>query len=283
MPEGPEVETIRASLAPLLVGRVIGAAWVSRKPLRSPLVARALTPLRGRVVVATGRRGKAMWIEVEGGAGLMVRLGMTGRLLVEPAAQEPVVHTHVRLGLGDTDELRFVDPRRFGSVVPFSHAAARAALLADVGPDAISWDDAGRDAAARALRATSRALKVALLDQRLLAGVGNIYASEALFRARLSPFALGTDLDEGAARRLLLAVEETLADAVRNRGTSFSDFVDARGARGDHRAHLQVYDRQGEACASCGGRIRSQTQGQRSTFWCPRCQPARRRVAAALR
>lgn len=283
MPEGPEVETIRASLAPLLLGRVIGAAWVSRKSLRAPLAARNLSPLRGRTVVATGRRGKAMWIEVEGGAGLMVRLGMTGRLLVEPTAHKPVLHTHVRLGLGDDEELRFVDPRRFGSVVPFTGVDAREALLADVGPDALGWDRAGRDAARRALCATARALKVALLDQKLLAGVGNIYASEALFRARLSPFARGTELDEGAAGRLLHAVEETLADAVRNRGTSFSDFVDARGARGDHLAHLFVFGREGEPCRACGGPIRRQTQGQRSTFWCPRCQPARRRVAAALR
>lgn len=283
MPEGPEVETIRASLAPVLLGRTFRTAWASRLSLRAPVTSAALRPLVGRRVLALGRRGKAMWIEVEGERGLLVRLGMTGRLLVQPTAQEPERHTHVRLGLNGDEELRFVDPRRFGCAVPFASVAARDALLGDMGPDALTWDAAGRAAAAQALRATSRALKVALLDQKLLAGVGNIYASEALFLSRLSPFAPGTALDDGAAARLLDAVEQTLADAVKHRGTSFSDYVDARGARGDHRAHLHVFGREGEPCGACGGPIRRQTQGQRSTFWCPRCQPARRRGAGRLR
>lgn len=283
MPEGPEVETIRATLAPLLLGRVLVDAWVSNKKLRAPLRKAALTPLVGRAVVSLGRRGKAMWIDVEGGRGLMVRLGMTGRLYVESAAAAPALHTHLRLGLTGGDELRFVDPRRFGSVVTYPGAAAREALLVGVGPDALCLDDAGRAAALSALRATARSLKDALLDQGVLAGVGNIYASEALFRARLSPFLRGQQLDAKAASRLLVEVEATLADAVRNRGTSFSDYVDGRGERGENLAQLFVFAREGEPCRACGGPIRRQTQGQRSTFFCPRCQPRRTPRAARLR
>lgn len=283
MPEGPEVETIRASIAPVLLGRTIEGAWVSTKKLRAPLRRAELVPLVGRVVVDTGRRGKALWIDVEGGAGILVRLGMTGRLLVEPVATARAPHTHVRLGLSGEDELRFVDPRRFGSVVPYGDAAARAALLVGVGPDVLALDAAARTAIVVALCATARSLKDALLDQRLLAGVGNIYASEALFRARLSPFLRGKDLDEDAARRLLAEAEATLADAVRNRGTSFSDYVDGRGARGDHLTHLLVFGRAGEPCRACGGPVRRQAQGQRSTFWCPRCQARRSARAGRLR
>lgn len=278
MPEGPEVETIRATLVPLLLGRVVVDAWVSSKRLRAPLRTAGLTPLVGRAIVTLGRRGKAMWIEVEGGSGVLVRLGMTGRLVVEQAAARAAAHTHVRLGLAGGDELRFIDPRRFGSVVHYQSPAARDALLADVGPDALALDDAGRRAVVAALRATARSLKDALLDQRMIAGIGNIYASEALFRARLSPFLRGEQLDDAAAARLVLAAEATLADAVRHRGTSFSDYVDGRGAPGDNLAHLLVFAREGEPCRVCGAPVRRQTQGQRSTFHCPRCQPRRRRL-----
>lgn len=273
MPEGPEVETIRRTLTPLLLGRVLVGAWVSSKPLRAPLRTANLKPLIGRVVVGLGRRGKAMWIDVEGGVGVLVRLGMTGRLVVESAQTRAAAHTHVKLCLSGGDELRFVDPRRFGAVMPYPSAGARDALLVGVGPDALSLDDAGRRAVVAALRATKRSLKDALLDQRVLAGVGNIYASEALFRARLSPFSRGSALDDGAAARLVAAVEASLADAVRNRGTSFSDYVDGKGERGDNLAHLLVFAREGEPCRVCGAPIRRKAQGQRSTFYCTSCQP----------
>lgn len=273
MPEGPEVETIRTSLMPALIGRAVVGAWVSGKRMRAPLRRPQLTPLLGRAVVALGRRGKALWIDVEGGAGVLVRLGMTGRLVVEAAEARRAPHTHVALALGDGSELRFIDARRFGSVVPYRAPAARDALLADVGPDVLTLDDDGRRAVIAALRGTDRSLKDALLDQRLLAGVGNIYASEALFRARLSPCLRGRQLGPAVAARLVAAAEQTLADAVRHRGTSFSDYVDGRGEQGDNLAHLFVFAREGEPCRVCGAAIRRRAQGQRSTFLCPTCQP----------
>jgi formamidopyrimidine-DNA glycosylase len=272
MPEGPEVETIRRSLAPLLVGRTLGRPVVSRSGLRTPTSSRRLRSLEGRTVIALGRHGKLLWIDVDDGQGLLVRLGMTGRLLVQQGQLPPPAHTHVRVPLDDGAELRYVDARRFGEVVRYHEPAERERERARLGPDGITLDAAGRQRARQRLQATKRSLKDALLDQTLLAGVGNIYAAEALFVARLSPFARGADLDDEAADRLIEAVGQVLVDAVERRGTSFSDYVDARGEQGENLAHLFVFQRDGEPCRICRGPVLRAVQGQRSTFYCPRCQ-----------
>jgi formamidopyrimidine-DNA glycosylase len=270
VPEGPEVETIRRSLVDRVVGARLGEPWLSTKKLRTPIRPRDLRPLAGRRVVGLARHGKLLILDVEGGAGLFVRLGMTGR----PRAP----HTHLVWPLDQgARELRFVDARRFGEVVPFATPAARDAERARMGPDAITLDDAGRAQVLAGLAATKRALKDALLDQTLVAGVGNIYASEALFLARLSPFLRGSDLRGDEPARLLAAVEAVLADAVRRRGTSFSDYVDGEGREGEMAAHLAVFQRTGEACPACAAPIARVVQGARSTFLCTRCQPRRRR------
>jgi formamidopyrimidine-DNA glycosylase len=272
MPEGPEVETIRRSLEPLLVGRRLGRPWVSRKGLRAPTSSSKLKPLEGHTVTRLGRHGKLMWIDVDDGQGLLVRLGMTGRLVVEPASKKALLHTHVRVPLDDGNELRYVDARRFGEVVRFATAAERDEERARMGPDALALDDEGREKARARLMSTQRSLKDALLDQTVLAGVGNIYAAEALFVARLSPFLRGTDLDESRADRLLDAVSRVLAEAVVRRGTSFSDYVDGTGERGENLAHVFVFQREGEPCRACGTAVVREVQGQRSTFYCRRCQ-----------
>ncbi len=275
MPEGPEVETVRSTLAPLLVGRTLGRAVVGRRALRTPVTSRVLGRLRGRRVIDVDRHGKALFIVLDQG-GLLVRLGMTGRLLVvdDGAALHP--HTHVRIAL-DPGELRYVDVRRFGEVVPYKDAAARAALTAGMGPDALSLDAGGRARVRAGLRKTTRALKDALLDQGLLAGVGNIYAAEILWTARLSPWRAAHTLDDGEAARLLDATTGVLAQAVKRRGTSFSDYVDATGAPGDNAAHLAVFQREGEPCPACGRPVKRAVQGARSTFYCAACQRARPR------
>lgn len=272
MPEGPEVETVRRTLAPLLLGRVLGRPTVSRKALRTPTSSTKLRPLEGARVVALGRHGKLLWIDVEGGRGLLVRLGMTGRLVVAAGGGKVPLHTHVRVPLDDGKELRYVDARRFGEVVYFASVAERDEEKARMGPDALALDDVTRARAASLLRSTSRSLKDALLDQTVLAGVGNIYAAEALFVARLSPFLKGVDLDERAAARLLDAVSSVLASAVERRGTSFSNYVDALGLEGDNLAHVFVFQREGEPCRVCGAKIARKVQGARSTFYCRGCQ-----------
>lgn len=272
MPEGPEVETVRRSLAPLLVGRMFGRPVVSRQGLRTPTTSQRLRPLEGRTVSALGRHGKLLWIDVDDGQGLLVRLGMTGRVVVVAQGTAPALHTHVRIPLDDGRELRYVDARRFGEVVRFANRGERDAARARLGPDGLMLDDEGRSRAASRLRATGRSLKDALLDQAVIAGVGNIYAAEALFLARLSPFRSGSGLDDDELARLLTAVQDVLQASVARRGTSFSDYVDALGARGDNLAHLQVFQRAGEPCRACGHGVQRAVQGQRSTFWCPRCQ-----------
>ena len=173
-------------------------------------------------------------------------------------------------------ELRFRDPRRFGEVVPFVGDAGLREACAGLGPDGLSLSETDRVAVAAALRRTSRTIKEALLDQRLVAGVGNIYAAEACFLAGLAPTRRGTSLTRAEALRLVGGVQETLAQGVAHRGTSFSDYVDASGDVGDNARHLWVFLREGEGCRRCGTPIARIVQGARSTFWCPHCQRRRR-------
>jgi formamidopyrimidine-DNA glycosylase len=286
VPEGPEVETVRQSLLDRVVGATFGRPRLSRHRLRTPVTARALAFLDGARVASFSRKGKTLVIAVvappgsaesavEPTSGLFVRLGMTGRLLVEDAAQRPVLHTHVRIPLvGTGTELRFVDPRRFGEVVPWCSPIDRDVELARLGPDGLALSDNERAVVAAALRATGRSIKDALLDQRVVAGVGNIYAAEACFVARLSPLRVGSSLSDDEARRLVAAVEQVLLQGLKNRGTSFSDYVDGDGRPGDNAAALWVFGREGEPCRACGGGVERIVQGARSTFLCPRCQPS---------
>jgi formamidopyrimidine-DNA glycosylase len=280
MPEGPEVETVRRTLQPLVTGARLGAPTVSSLPLRTPITAADLAFLQGRTVTGVGRHGKTLWLMVSEGDGVVVRLGMTGQLTVTSTTTALPPHTHVRVPFVDDDhagtELRFRDPRRFGEVVPFHGDAGLAALCAGLGPDGIALTDDDRAAIAVGLRKTSRAIKEALLDQRLVAGVGNIYAAEACFLAGLAPTRTGKSLTRAEAASLVAGIEATLAQGVRHRGTSFSDYVDASGDLGDNARHLQVFQREGLPCRRCGTAIARLVQGARSTFWCPGCQRRRR-------
>lgn len=273
MPEGPEVETVRRTLEPMVQGRCLGPAWVSALSLRRSVRAADFRALRGKRVVGTGRHGKLLWLNLEGEGGIWVRLGMTGRLLVQNAEAEKHPHTHVIIPLdGGDEELRYVDVRRFGEVVPYLQAAEREAECARMGPDPLTWGAAERSQVAEKLKRTQRALKEALLDQSLIAGVGNIYASEALFEARISPFKKGQQTSKTALHRLLDATEAVLRKAVEHRGTTFSDFVDSSGGEGQNLQHVAVFWRSGEPCLVCGRAIEKAVQGARSTYFCRKCQ-----------
>jgi len=279
LPEGPEVETVRRSLERLLTGRRLGKPWVSALKLRRATTSRALSFLTGREVRALGRHGKLLWLELDDDAGVMVRLGMTGQLLIARQDAPRAKHTHVVVPLsnGDAEELRYVDARRFGEVVPYRRGQELADALARLGPDPISLTDEDIEEGVAKLRATHRTLKDAVLDQRLFAGVGNIYACEALFVARLSPLLRGDEVSRPKLRRLVLALAEVLQSAVRHRGTTFSDFVDGQGGYGENQAFLHVFQREGEPCPECGRAVERVVQGGRSTFLCRKCQPLRRR------
>jgi formamidopyrimidine-DNA glycosylase len=275
MPELPEVETVVRTLRPQIVGKTIRAVWTSGLSLR---MAKRLdeTALRngcvGAKIAAVRRRGKYILIDLfraDGQpTGVLVHLGMTGRLRVQEQGEEKVKHTHVVWMLPRERELRFMDPRRFGSV----QAAHRIDALPEIralGLDPLSELDGEK---LRNLLASSRApIKAFLLDQHRLAGLGNIYVCEALFRARIHP-RTQAHRAERKAELLANAIRETLQTGIDNCGTSFRDFVDSTGEPGKNIKALRVYAREGEKCFACDGLVRRLVDGGRSTFYCSRCQ-----------
>ena len=274
MPELPEVETIVRGLRPRLEGRRVEAVWWSGKPLhmRRPVDVRGLRALAvGHVIASVRRLGKYMLFALDDAhadTGIVIHLGMTGRLHVEPAARPRLPHTHVALTLGGGDELRFIDARRFGWVEPVRSFAAAEALVA-LGPDPLAELDAVKLAAA--LSGVRAPIKAFLMDQRRVAGLGNIYVSEALFRARIHPRTPAGKV-RGRAAPLLAGIRASLRGGIERRGTTLRDYVDALGKRGDNRSALLVYDRAGEPCRRCGAEIRRRVDSGRSTFYCSACQ-----------
>jgi formamidopyrimidine-DNA glycosylase len=273
MPELPEVETIVRGLAPRLRGRRIDGVWWSGQGLHlgRKVDLRGLRAVAvGRTVERVRRRGKYILLEIAGGddQGVIIHLGMTGRLRVQSAAVERAPHTHVVFPLAGGDELRFVDARRFGWVTP-GRPLARDPGLAALGPDPLTeLDDA---ALAVALAEARTPIKAFLLDQRRIAGLGNIYVAEALFLCRAHPATPARRLARRAPE-LLAAVREALAGGIARRGTTLRDYVDADGRAGDNAAALLVYGRAGEPCVRCGAEIRRRIDAGRATFFCPRCQ-----------
>jgi formamidopyrimidine-DNA glycosylase len=300
MPELPEVETVVQSLRPVVCGRIVTAVWTSGLPLRlaRPVDEAGLRRhLLGARIGDVRRRAKYILFGVEGpGATLVVHLGMSGRLRLAAPEAARLPHTHVVLTLGaknaavslarrsksaearlqdtmhdtieDTMELRFSDPRRFGQVVATATPMALPEL-ASLGPDPL--DDLTSAALAALLAASRAPVKSVLLDQRKIAGLGNIYVCEALFLARVHP--------RTPARRLvrksdvlLAGIRESLQRGLRNRGTTLRDYVDAWGDGGENQHTLEVYGRQGQPCRACGAPIKRIEDAGRSTFLCGRCQ-----------
>jgi formamidopyrimidine-DNA glycosylase len=272
MPELPEVETVRRTLAPA-IGATIRAVWDSGKGLhmqRKPPRSR-LKKLVGARLTAARRHGKYLLLDTDTPYTLMIHLGMTGRVLIMTKSTPRQPHTHLVLDLGDR-ELRFADARRFGQIDVIERAREREhAALAVLGPDPLVH---GIDHVAFAARAKGKktTLKSFLLDQSVLAGVGNIYASEALWRARLRPTTRAYKLTAKTAARLAKAIDETLRNALDNGGTTFSDFIAADGAEGYNEDYLWVYGRAGEPCRRCKTMIRRAVHQGRATYYCPTCQ-----------
>jgi formamidopyrimidine-DNA glycosylase len=272
MPELPEVETVVRTLRPGLLGARIRAVWTSGKGLRLARPVDQANLARFSVtarITAVRRKGKYILIDLDRGqAGILVHLGMTGRLRLQAASESRAPHTHVVWSLTGSRELRFVDARRFGWVAA-SRDVDSLPELAGLGPDALAELDVAR---LRALLAASSApLKSFLLDQKRIAGLGNIYVCEALFRARLHPRTPARRA-VGRATQLLRGIRAALRIALANRGTSMRDFVDSQGRSGDNAAALLVYGREGKPCRVCGEPVRRSLDSGRSTFYCPRCQ-----------
>ena len=273
MPELPEVETVRRTLAPA-IGARIAAVWDSGMPLhmkrRPPR--KKLQALVGAKLVAVRRHGKYLLLDTDRAETLLVHLGMTGRLCIYKKGEPRAAHTHLVLDLGKR-ELRFMDARRFGQLDVLVRADERAhPALAVLGPDALVHGVDPEALLAVARRRQRTTLKAFLLDQSVIAGVGNIYASEALWRAGIRPTARARRLTGERARRLADAVREVIANALENGGTTLADFVAADGTKGDNVDYLWVYDREGQPCPKCKGLIRRAVQQGRATYFCPTCQ-----------
>lgn len=278
LPELPEVETVRRGADPHLRGYRLRGVELRRHDLRWPIPVAAVQDLTGRTCLGVRRRAKYLLLCFDGPGQpvALVHLGMTGRLLIEvgsqPAAPPPWrLHEHWRMDFGDR-LVRFVDPRRFGAldVCPATELPLHA-LLAKLGCEPLEpgFDADFLHALTRGRKAS---VKQVLMDAHLLVGVGNIYASEACFRARVRPRRAAGSLSRAECRELVAAVRTVLEAAIAAGGTSFRDYVGVDEDAGYFARELQVYDRAGEACRRCGTPIRRTIDSQRSTYWCPLCQ-----------
>jgi formamidopyrimidine-DNA glycosylase len=294
MPELPEVETVRRGLEPAMVGARIVAVEQRRPDLRFPFPERFAARLQGREVMGLSRRAKYLLADLSSGEVLIMHLGMTGRFLVNHngAACTPGefhkkaggerAHDHVVFRLSNGAHIIYNDARRFG----FMDLAPRAALVdhphfKDIGIEPLG-DELSGEAIARLFHKRKAPLKAALMDQRLIAGLGNIYVCEALFRAGLHPEAPAGSLATPTGRRrrkahlLAQAIRDVLTEAVAAGGSTLRDYARTDGSLGYFQHAFRVYDREGEACLGCGGAVRRLVQGGRSTFYCPACQARRR-------
>jgi formamidopyrimidine-DNA glycosylase len=270
MPELPEVETILRGLAPHLTGQKIAGAVIRNPRLRWPVPSRLPAILRHRTVRALRRRAKYLLVECGGGT-LLLHLGMSGSLRLLPAATPAGKHDHFDLPLENGMAVRLRDPRRFGAVLWLEGEASRHPLLAHLGPEPLG-DGFDADYLYRATRKRRAAIKPVIMDSRVVAGVGNIYASEALFRAGIRPQGAAGKLSLARCDRLAQTIRETLAEAIAQGGSSLRDFADSNGNPGHFQRQHWVYGRAGQPCRACGATIKQIRQGQRSSFYCPVCQ-----------
>jgi formamidopyrimidine-DNA glycosylase len=284
VPELPEVEVLRRSLEPRLLGRRIDRVEVLSASLREPLDRRALSRrLAGRSVAALRRRGKYLWIDVSGGSTLVVHLGMSGRLTLAPIAAPREPHEHLALRLDSGERLRLRDPRRFGlAYATPTDELERDPHFAHLGPEPLDPPLSG-DRLAELARGSSAPVKTFLMDGQRLVGVGNIYATEALHRARIHPARPIGSLAPATFERLASAIVAVLEQAIREGGTTLNDFADGEGRAGYFQVSLAVYGREGEPCPRCGARVRRLVQANRSTFFCPHCQRPPRPVSRRIR
>ncbi len=274
MPELPEVETTRRGIEPYLTGRRVRSVTLRRLDLRWPIPPQISELLPGQRIAGVERRAKYLLLHTEVGSALL-HLGMSGSLRVLPAETPAQKHDHVDVllepGAGHAAKiLRFTDPRRFGSLLWQARGEIHP-LLAALGPEPLSASFDG-DTLWRASRGHVAAVKTLLMDSHVVVGVGNIYASEALFAARIDPRRAAGSISRARYARLATEVKHLLTRAIERGGTTLRDFISPDGNPGYFFRELNVYGHPGAACNVCGKAIRQATLGQRSTFWCAHCQ-----------
>jgi formamidopyrimidine-DNA glycosylase len=269
MPELPEVEITRRGIAPVLRRRTVTAVTVRNPRLRWRVPAGLAATLLGTRIRAVRRRAKYLLLDCGTGT-LIVHLGMSGSLRLVGASEPPGPYDHFDLEVGDLT-LRLRDPRRFGAVLWHTGDPARHPLLAHLGVEPLSPAFTGQllHAATRGRRV---AIKQALMDHKVVVGVGNIYASEALFRAGIHPQRLAGRIARARFTPLVASVRAVLSDAIDEGGTTLRNFVGGDGRPGYFRSSLRVYERDGQPCVACATRIQRRVIGQRASYYCPRCQ-----------
>lgn len=284
MPELPEVECIRRGLEDILVGRKMRVDHIGRSDIVGSIAhprgqrRGGVTPvpaahlLDSCVIDCVLRKGKQLAIVSRTGRLLIVRLGMSGQVLSGEALSSKKDHVHVRWSLSDGTSLAFRDARRFGSVIPCCNQHELDAHWQQLGPDALS---VGSDDLRGRLQSKRVPVKACLLDQSILAGVGNIYADEALFRARIHPQVLGFRLKREQIDRLTLSLRAVLFSAIEHGGSTLRDFCSPKGTAGSYRVAHQVYGRKGLPCLVCGTTLCGERLGGRASVWCPKCQSRR--------
>lgn len=270
MPELPEVETTRQGLLPHVVGRRIRGAVVRNANLRWPVPRDLSRRLEGEEVIDVRRRGKYLVFDCRRGH-LLVHLGMSGRLTLVPHDKPPRIHDHVDVRFEGARTLRLTDPRRFGAMLWIAGRAEDHALLRGLGLEPLEDAFTGKALHEKA-RGRRVAVKHFLMDSRIVTGVGNIYASEALFHAGIHPLRSAGRISRPRWERLARSVRSTLERAIEAGGTTLRDFASAEGHPGRFRNRCAVYGREGKPCRVCGTAIRAVRQGQRSTYYCPSCQ-----------
>jgi len=271
MPELPEVESICRSLEPIILGETVTDLLVYNDKLRWPVMADISSKAKGLTIKQIVRRAKYLLMVGEEGA-LIWHFGMSGSLRVASSGEERRRHDHIELLFGDGVVLRFYDPRRFGSLHwggrdPFSHS-----LLANLGVEPLSAQFTGSYLAAHCAQ-TTVSIKGLLLKAAVVVGVGNIYASEALFRAGVNPSRSACSLSSDEIERVCEAVRAVLAQAIQSGGTTLRDYVNGKGEPGSFKDCLLVYGKDGEPCSACSAKICRSVISNRSSFFCPHCQP----------
>lgn len=269
MPELPEVETSRRGIEPYVTGRVVSGVTIRNRALRWPVADTVEAELEGQTVLSVGRRAKYLLFNTGNGSAIL-HLGMSGSVTIVPGDAPPGVHDHVDLALDSGDILRFRDPRRFGSLHwasdPVSHW-----LLRDLGPEPLG-DAFDGDHLWRLSRGRRVSVKPFIMNASIVVGVGNIYASESLFRAGIHPRRAAGRISRARYARLADAIRDVLARAIEAGGTTLRDFYGFNGQAGYFQLELDVYGREGQDCPRCGRAIRQEVLGQRATYFCVDCQ-----------
>lgn len=270
MPELPEVETTRKGILPHLLNHRIQGVTVRNRQLRWPVPRQLEKQFQGQTITAVERRAKYLLIRTANGT-LILHLGMSGSLRILPEGTSPQVHDHLDIVLDNGMLLRLRDPRRFGAALwtradPLSHPR-----LQGLGPEPLG-NDFNVDYLAEKCRGRKQSIKQLIMDSHIVVGVGNIYASEALFLAGIHPACAAGKISHARLAKLVEAVRDVLAQAIREGGTTLRDFQQSDGTPGYFKQSLNVYGRAGEACNRCGRMIKQVKQGQRSTYYCPGCQ-----------